>query len=198
MIVEKAFLSERGFSAYCNYIAIKRHFTSSYDYFKYNGKVNVSQNSFISRRDAYQFQRLSKIQDYKNLILSNVVLNPKIWVGDLVEDSSKEVYLSWKKRTDSITQHFKDELSKLDDNFKLNFVSIDGQYPHIINLYLRKELSLEMVVILTQLTNSSGYWKKSVLDKVVFPDIINVIDKYEPFLVYSPEKMKKVIKNHFF
>ena len=198
MIAEQTFLNEHGFTAYRDYLAIKRHFTSSYDYFKYNGKVNVSQDNFMSRRDAYQFQRLSRKRDYQNLILSNILVNPKIWVGGLLEDSANSVHMEWKKRTDSITRHMQDSLSELNDDFKTNFVSIDGQYPHIIDLYLRKELSLEVITILTSLTNSSDYWQKTVVDKVVFPDIIKKIDKYHPFLVYSPEKLKKVIKNHFF
>jgi hypothetical protein len=65
MITEQVFLNENGFTAYSEYLAIKRHFTTKYDYFKYNGKVNVSKESFESRRDAYQFQRLSKKKDYK-------------------------------------------------------------------------------------------------------------------------------------
>ena len=198
MITEQTFLNESGFTAYSEYLAIKRHFTTKYDYFKYNGKVNVSKENFETRRDSYQFQRLSKKKDYKNLILSNVVNNPKAWVGLLLEDSANETYLEWKKRTDAITRHVQDSLSKLDDDFKTNFVSSNGQYPHIIDLFLRKEISLETITILTSLTNSSEYWRKSVVDKVVFPDIITKIDKYHPFLVYSPEKMKKVIKNHFF
>lgn len=198
MISEQVFLNESGFTAYSEYLAIKRHFTTKYDYFKYNGKVNVSKESFEARRDAYQFQRLSKKKDYKNLILSNIVNNPKAWVGSLLEDSANETYLEWKKRTDAITRHVQDSLSKLDDDFKTNFVSSNGQYPHVIDLFLRKEISLETITLLTKLTNSSEYWKKKVVDKVVFPDILMKIDKYHPFIVYSPEKMKKVVKNHFF
>lgn len=198
MIADQTFLTESGFTAYSEYLAIKRHFTTKYDYFKYNGKVNASKESFEARRDAYQFQRLSKKKDYKNLILSNIVNNPKAWVGSLLEDSANETYLEWKKRTDAITRHVQDSLSKLDDDFKTNFVSSNGQYPHVIDLFLRKEISLETITLLTKLTNSSEYWKKTVVDKVVFPDILIKIDKYHPFIVYSPEKMKKVIKNHFF
>ncbi len=198
MIKEQTFLTESGFIAYRDYLAIKRHFTSSYDYFKYNGKVNVSQDSFVCRRDAYQFQRLSKKRDYKNLILSNIVINPKLWVGGLLEESAIETYLAWKKKTDSITRHVEDDLSKLDDDFKANFISTSGQYPQVIDLYLRKEISLETVTILAKLTNSFVYWNKTVVDKVVFPDIINRIDKYHPFLIYSTDTIKKVVKNHFF
>ena len=198
MITEQVFLTETGFTAYSEYLAVKRHFTTKYDYFKYNGKVNASIETFETRKDAYQFERLSKKNDYKNLILSNIVKNPKAWVGYLLEDSANETYLEWRHKTDEITCHVQDGLSKLDDDFKTNFVSSNGQYPHVIDLFLRKEISLETITVLTKLTNSSEYWKKTVVDKVVFPDILMKIDKYHPFIVYSPEKMKKVIKDHFF
>lgn len=198
MIADQSFLSEHGFTAYRDYLAIKRHFTSNYDYFKYHGKVPASYETFITRKDAYSFQRLSKKKDYKNLILSNIVQNPKLWVGSLLEESAVEIYLSWKKRTDAITQHVRSSLDKLDPEFKTNFISINGQYPHIIDLYLRKELSLESTCILTKISNSTDYWDKTVVDKVVFPDIMNKIDKYYPFIVYSKDNMKKVVKDHFF
>jgi hypothetical protein len=198
MMHDRTFLTEQGFIAYRDYTAIKRHFTSSYDYFKYNGKVNVSYDSFLARKDAYSFQKLSKTRDYKNIIVSNMVENPKSWVGTLLEEQSMEIYLRWKKKNDAITVHVNDSLSKLDDDFKSNFVSINGNYPKIIDLYLRKEISIETTTILTKLTNSQEYWNKSVVDNVVFPDIMLKIDKYYPFIVYSKDKIKKVIKDHFF
>ena len=198
MITESSFLNENGLTAYQEYMAIKRHFTSSYDYFKYNGKVNVTPDTFYTRKDAYSFQKLSKKKDYKNLILSNMADNPKLWVGDLMEERANGIYLSWKKRTDAITSHVQDNLGKLDDDFKSNFVSNQGQYPLVINLYLRREISLETTCILTKLTNSEEYWTKSVLDNVMFPDIMKKLTKYHPFLVYSTEKLKKVVKDRFF
>jgi hypothetical protein len=198
MIPESSFLNENGIAAYQEYMAIKRHFSSTYDYFKYNGKVSVSPDTFYSRKDAYSFQKLSKKKDYKNLILSNMVENPKLWIGDLMEESANSIYIAWKKRNDAITSHVQDNLGKLNDDFKTNFVSDKGQYPLLIDLYLRREISLETTAILTKLTNSQEYWAKSVVDNVMFPDIMKRLDKYNPFIVYSTEKIKKVIKDRFF
>jgi hypothetical protein len=195
----QTFLNEHGFDAYREYTALKRHFTTkSYDYHKYNGKINISFDNFISRRDAYSFQKLSKRRDYKNLILSNMIINPKLWIGDLLEETANANYLDWKRRTDSITAHIQDQLIKLKDDFKLNFISINGQYPHIVTLYLNKEVSLETFCVLTKITKSQTYWTTSVVDNVMFPGIMMKVDKYYPFLVYSSDKVKKVVKDHFF
>ena len=48
------------FEAYKEYIALKLHFTSDYDYFKYNGKTNVTLHSFEERKDKYHFKRLRR------------------------------------------------------------------------------------------------------------------------------------------
>lgn len=198
MLHQQSFLNETGYNAYVKYSAIKRHFTSSYDYHKYNGKINTSFDAFVARRDAYSFQRLGKHRDYEGVILSNIVENPKVWIGSLLDDCANDIYFSWKKKQDSITQHIKESLNVLDDDFRNNFISTKGQYPLIVEKYLQKNISLETLTILAKLSNSEVYWKETVTDTVVFPDILRKISKYHPFLVYSNDKIKKVIKDHFF
>ena len=67
--------TREAFNAYRTYLALKQHFTSNYDYFKYNGKVNVSPNSFETRKDKFHFYKLSKKKDYQKIILSTIVDN---------------------------------------------------------------------------------------------------------------------------
>ena len=191
-------LNETGFKAYVEYLALKRHFTSSYDYHKYNGKVNASFDSFLTRKDAYSFQRIGKQPDYHGLLLSNMCVNPKIWIGTLLEEPAKERYLEWKCIQNSITNHIQETLEILDDDFKTNFIVKNGNYPHIVNLYMQKKISLESFCILSKITNSITYWNSNVIDTILFPDIIRSVDKYYPFINYSPEKIKKVMKSHFF
>ena len=54
---------------YRMYMAIRLHFHSkSYDYFKYNGKVRASNDSFYKRRDKYRFDHLSRQYNEKNIM----------------------------------------------------------------------------------------------------------------------------------
>jgi hypothetical protein len=196
---QSSFLTENGYKAYVTYLALKRHFeTASYDYHKYEGKTRVSFETFTARNDAYSFQKLSKHRDYHGLILSNIVLKPKLWIGDLLEDSANANYLEWKRKHDAITQHIKDTLPALKDELSDNFVVNNGSYPHIVNLYLQGKISLEALTILAKITNSEGYWRENVLDKTVFPDILRKLVKYEPFLIYEKEKITAAVKSHFF
>jgi hypothetical protein len=197
-ILQHSSLNENGFKAYITYLALKRHFTSSYDYHKYNGKVNASYESFIKRRDAFSFQRISKQRDFENIILANMIENPKIWIGDLLGEGAREKYLGWKSKQGAITYHVSENLSELDDDFQSNFKVDKGCYPHLADLYLQKRISLETFCILVKLTNTQKYWEEAVIDKVIFPDIMRTVDKYYPFINFSSEKMKKVLKDHFF
>ena len=72
------------FEAYKIYTAVKNHFVlDSYDYFKYNKKINLSYNSFLNRRDKIFFAKLGKRkEDYlEDFLVSNFLHDPKMWIG---------------------------------------------------------------------------------------------------------------------
>jgi hypothetical protein len=63
-----------GYSAYTLFLAMKQHFTtSSYDYYRFNGKVRASQGSFEKRKDKYFFEKLGKVQDPQQRVLANML-----------------------------------------------------------------------------------------------------------------------------
>ena len=48
-----------GFDVFRVYLAVKLHFTTDYDYFDYDGKVNIKLETFTKRNDRYFFHKLS-------------------------------------------------------------------------------------------------------------------------------------------
>ena len=67
-----------GFEAYKTYLALKRHFTSDYNYFKYNGKIRASEESFLRRNDRFFFRKLSKKYNKEELVdfyVSNFIIS---------------------------------------------------------------------------------------------------------------------------
>ena len=48
------------YDAYKIYHALKLHFTSNYDYTKYNGKANASVDSFLKRNDRPFFGKVAR------------------------------------------------------------------------------------------------------------------------------------------
>ena len=185
------------YQMYVYYLAIKRHFTSNYDFHKYNGKINASVTSFETRKDKFFFYKLSKKTDAKNFILANVVENPNIWVGDIVGEKGDAVFMEWKKRQQSISYVFKSELSNLDEDFDSNLIVKDGQHPKLLRLHINRTISKETLIIVDDLTNVFSYWNNKLVDKIIFPDILNTCNKYKPFLEYDRNKMKSILVDIF-
>lgn len=185
------------FEIYMYYVALKKHFTSSYDFHKYNGKVRVTVDNFENRNDKYNFYKLSKRDDAREFILSNVVNDPNVWIGNLFNDKAEKVYTDWKKRQDSLTYFFKQDINTLDEDFDSNLISIDGQHPKILRKYLSKQISTETLIIMNELTNVFSYWDKKLVDKIIWPDIKNKCIKYKPFLSFDKSKYKAILIDTF-
>ena len=172
---------------------MKRHFTYSYDYFKYNGKVNARIDAFENRKDKFFFFKLAKRKDYKDFLIANLVANPEVWIGDLVDsETANDNFMQWSKRQQSLSYVFGNELDELDEDFNTNFVVEDGQYPRVLSLYNMKRVSIETLVILNDLTKCFKYWDKAINDTIVYPSINNIVKKYGPFLNYDKVKMRKI------
>ena len=185
------------YEMYVYYLALKRHFTSSYDYHKYNGKINASITSFETRKDKFFFYKLSKRSDAKDFILSNIVNNPKIWIGDMLSDNGEQVFTEWTRRQQSLSYIFKSELGMLDEDFDSNLITKDGQHPKLLRLHTSGNISKETLIIIDDLTNVFSYWSKKILDNIIFPDILNICNKYKPFLNYDKSKMKQILVAQF-
>ena len=195
--ISQTLASDEPFNAYVKFLALKRHFTTDYDFIKYNGKVRANRETFMSRNDAYSFAKLAKHDDPQGLILSNLLINKNVWVRDLLDSEGEARHTNWRKRIESLGYIFKSELAHLNDEYKRNFISQDGQHPLVMTLLLQKKISLETFTILSHQANIFSYWEQKVVDKIVSCDIINKSRKYKPFLDFEPKRFQKIIKDHF-
>lgn len=189
--------TNEAYEVYTTYLAMKRHFTSSYDYFKYNGKINASPKSFETRRDRFHFFKLSKKKNWKDLLLVNLVHDPKMWIGKMLDTEADQRLLEWQKRQQAFAYHFEQDIKKLDYNFNANFKVSGGQWPPLVKMYNQGEISLDTLTALTQLVPCESYWNENVKDSIVFPDVMNTVAKYRPWLTLDEAKLKKIIQKNF-
>lgn len=187
------------FKAYKTYLALKSHFgNKNYDYFKYNGRARASLKSFENRRDKYFFTKLANHRDVVNFLASNFLEGDLNWVGDLVnEEIAEKNYRAWKKRIESLTYIFTNELDKLDDDYNSNLVVTEGQHPLLLKLLLRKEISPETFLILNDITPFTGCWNRRIEDKIIWPATYMKLKKYRPFFTIDLEKFKKIVVKKF-
>ena len=189
------------FEAYKIYTAVKNHFVlDSYDYFKYNKKINLSYNSFLNRRDKIFFAKLGKRKEnyLEDFLVSNFLHDPKMWIGELLSEESETKYKEWKRRQESLTYIFKNEVEfmdgwnseELEEWFQVQY----GKHPNIIRMYLRKEISLETLTMLNSILNFMNRYDKEVTDPV-YKEVSKLCKKYQPFLRFDKSKIKSILRD---
>lgn len=180
------------------YTALKNHFnTDSYDYFKYNGKVRVSENTFDARKDKYMFYKLSKHEDPLTLLVSNLSEKPNMWVGDLFEMNADYNYNEYIRRKQSLTYIFQTDIDNLLENFNSNFQIEDGDYPYLLKLLTRKKITKESFIIIQDCVRFFSIWNKSITDPVLWPKIAFNCKKLFPFMQYEKDKYCAMLKKKF-
>jgi len=185
---------------YQDYMALRRHFnSSSYDYFKYYGKVRGdAENSFNKRKDKFFFEKVAKHRDPHGFMLANFAKYPKTWIRDIAySDGAEKTYQDWLKRKESLTCLLQKDLSKLQFPFDLNFAIEDRQLSHLLVLYLGGEINIETTCILTDLVGCYRYWNKQLKEDVIWQEIGQLIKKYTPFVKYDKDKVNKIVLDFF-
>ena len=186
------------FEAYKLYLAVKRHFTTpTYDYFKYNGKIKVSQDSFESRKDKYMFYKLSKKEDLLDYLVANLSEEPNIWVGDLIDKKCELIYNTYKSRKESLTYIFKNDIENLLEDFDQNFKVENGDYPYLLKLLIRKKINKETFIIMNDCVSFFSSWNKKIIDPILWPTISMNCKKLYPFLEFEKDKYCKILREKF-
>jgi hypothetical protein len=188
-----------GFECYKHYIALKNHFTQpKFDYFKYNGKSRLSPDAFDKRNDKLYFLKMAKHPDPINYMVSNLVVNEKVWIKELAYSPDTErVYNDWMKRTQSLSYVFQNDLSKLDTDFNANLVVKNNSHPKLLKLFLGGSCTLETLMILLDMTGAKKHWDKKIQYDPLWEQVSKKIDKYRPFLHYDVDKFRKITLEKF-
>jgi hypothetical protein len=193
------------FEAYDLYIAVKLHFTQkNYNFQNYNGKTRATVTAFESREDKSFFFRIAKKYPKAKLIdlyVANFVDNPSLWIGDLLDENSEEVYSEWQKKVESLSYHFGEESDlvlqwletkelKFNDLFQIN----DSDHPIIVKMALQRVLSLESFIVFNRILDFGKNFNRKLND-VIWNDFWMKVTKYEPFLNIDKEKCKLILRS---
>jgi len=196
-----------GFAAYQTYVAIRNHFKQdSYDFFKYNGKTRVRQDSFLKRNDRYFFAKLQRKLSSSELVgffVANFINDDSNWSGSLVTENSMTVYNQWMKKIQSLSYTFEQDCLTLkeavDNNGKSfdNLFTANGNHPPLLKLYLGKGIQLETMVIIDQLLHYGRRWSQDLDDDIVWNSVKSLIDNYSSFVQVDRGRYKAIMKAAF-
>jgi hypothetical protein len=191
-----------GYEAFAIYQSLKLHFTQdSYDYFKYNGKTNISVNSFENRKDKYHFYKLArKISDKDELVFfmaSNFVENENAWIGNLLQEDSEIVCRKHQKVLQSFSYIFENDCKLIFDSHLQNpneVLMTTGDYPILLTMTLQKVIHIETLCVLNRLLNFFPMWSKNIQDTIRWPKFQQKVIKYSAFLPTDNTKHKLILK----
>ena len=189
------------FDAYRCYLSMKNHFTEDkYDYHKYRGKSRATVQSFYKRKDRFWFEKLARNksdQEVVEFFVSNFITctDPgKLWIGEMIKDGEGR-YTEWKKRNQSLSYVFKEETESLfsDGNFDSMFAMDGTRHPQILKEYLRKNISIETLVILDKVLGFRENFDSHLKDPV-WETVSMRMKKYSPFLNIDVQRYKQILK----
>ena len=199
-----------GFDVFRVYMAVKLHFTTNYNYFDYDGKVNIKLDTFTKRNDRYFFHKLSTKYNQNEILdffVANFIEKDKNWIGNLLENDGRDTYLKYKKVKDNFKYHFRNDFVNILSDFDSKRISFDdgfvcnsGQHPRLLRLLIQRRASFQTFVVLDQVLSFIKNWNKQIEEKVVWPKIAHKVSKLKPFIKYNITEckliMKEVIRNN--
>ncbi len=154
------------------------------------------------RKDKFQFYKLSrkyKREELFGFFVANMLVNPKIWVGDLLSEDAESEYKVWQKTQQSLSYVFEQDIQRVFDmvnNPEELLKVVDGQYPLLYNLYMQGKIAKETLIILNEILNFLPMWVKKVDDDLIFPEFVKSCEKYKPFLNFDKQKMITILKKN--
>ena len=179
---------------------MKQHFTKEkYDYVKYGGKSRASIVSFNKRKDRYFFERMSRKKSDEEItqyFISNFISSEdpsKVWIGEIIENGETN-FKEWQKRNQSLSYIFSNEIEGVfsGGDFDSYFIS-NRQHPKILKEYLKKNISIETLVILDMILGFGKEFDKKLVDPI-WSTVSLKMKKYRSFLNISVPRYKKILK----
>ena len=191
-----------GYETFGLYQALKLHFTQeSYDFFKYNGKTNVSVTTFENRKDKYHFyklsRRLAQKEDMIDFIVANLVEDEKTWVGSLLMQESEVNYRKHQKVIQSMSYTFENDCKLIFSDCILNpneVLMTDGDYPVLLKKGLQKSVNIESMCLLNNMLGFVPMWTKKIADTIHWPNYRMKLLKYSAFIPKDDVKYKLILK----
>ena len=196
-----------GFDVYKIYLAVKNHFTTKYDYAKYDGKVNAKLEGFTKRHDRYFFHKLSKRYDSDRVLdyfVANFAHDGRKWIGNLINNEGTETYNRYRKYKESFEYCFRSDCSYINNDFISRGISFDdglsvdkGQHPRILRLLIQRKIHIQTAIILDTILSFSKVWNKKIEEKIVWPEIHKRMEKLKPFMKFNMTQAKLIMKDVF-
>lgn len=188
------------------YLAVKQHFNQNNNYslvkFGLLG-CKLSQSSYKKRRDYKIFERLAdkyRLDELYDIYVSNELLESPKLTFELIQPDAKKESRIHDTNIEMFDYVYRDDLDKIMGLLKNNSKSFeklscgDG-LPVIIQILIRKTVSLETIASINNITNILNIIDKEDSFNPIVDKWVNRIQRYEEILEFDKIQIAKILKN---
>ena len=192
------------------YYAIRLHFTTNYDFFKYRGKTRKFGNLDSKRGKNFIFRLEKKYgNEFANFLVCMFASIKKedVRLECLITSENEKIYDKWKTRMQSLPYHFEQDLNFLkdldisfNDLFKCSVIRNgvkSKSHPLILKHYIKGDVNLETLIIIDIVLGYFTHWDSVMGDDFLWKELHFKIKKYKPFLSISKDRYKEILKKVF-
>ena len=192
------------------YYAIRLHFTTNYDFFKYRGKTRKFGNLDSKRGKNFIFRLEKKYgNEFANFLVCMFASIKKedVRLECLITSENEKIYDKWKTRMQSLPYHFEQDLNFLkdldvsfNDLFKCSVIRNgvkSKSHPLILKHYIKGDVNLETLIIIDIVLGYFNHWDSVMGDDFLWKELHFKIKKYKPFLSISKDRYKEILKKVF-
>lgn len=179
-------MTREGYDAYIMYLALQRHFSTDYDFFKFNGKVKASKEAYGKRNDMFSFEKLGKIiprKDWVDFFVCHFLENPKEWIRNMTKQNLE----SYQSKLMLFPKRFKEDLEAISMRGASNVMAVNEDIPIIHKMTMDGTISLETLCVLDKIYPFLEKHEEQVAVPFAFPEHIKKAKKYKPFISQKTE-----------
>lgn len=175
------------YETYLQYTALRLHFTSKYDYFKYKGAVKRTVSNFetINPNERRLFENIAALKEPKTYLVGNFIFGESNYIRDFNNDN----YLKYRKFLTNGDYYLKEDLGKMKKPLKDNFqLEDENDIPYISQLLMSDDITLYTGGVFNALID----WTSKVKNPLI-KDQTGYINKTYKFFRIDLNKSKKII-----
>lgn len=187
------------FAAFQLFQALRHHFTSSYDFFKYKGKVAIqiaNPKNFDKHPHYGHAVKLSRRQFPEQFALANVISGEAKYIGNLSTARAVDIHKEWRHRTEGFEYLVREQLQLMDDHFDANFL-VSNKLPKFLELMVAGKLWPETLVVFNRLLHFDRKWDQQLGNDIIWKQWKTFIHKYDPFVRVDNEKIRSLLIERF-
>ena len=147
-------------------------------------------------------------EELTNYFVANFVENTTgRWIGELASLQSEKIYDTWKKKLDSFSYIFREDMTKIKDYAPTNFLSTNvsdmwqvdelNSHPEVLCMYLGGKLNIESMVAANRVLGYIKVWDNTIAEDFIWPDVAKSFKNYDGFLKLDSKNIKSIMKEIF-